>query len=111
MIASNTLIDSPKLGSPTIGDDCYIGVGAKIIGNVRIGNKVRIGANCVVTNDIPDFSMVTVGEQRVVQWDDRMDNRFYHRFQGKWRYLENGEWHEVLDPDDLKLFNSRFGEG
>jgi len=108
MIASNTLIDSPRLGAPTIGDNCYIGVGAKIIGNVTIGRNVRIGANAVVTNDVPDFSIVSAGEQKVVSWDDRMDNRFYHKYNGCWRYLENGIWHQVEDPDDLELFNSRF---
>src|SRR5689334_623088 len=47
-IGSNTLIDSKGLGAPVVGDNCYIGAGAKIIGNVRIGNSVRIGANAVV---------------------------------------------------------------
>jgi serine O-acetyltransferase len=108
MIASNTLIDSPRLGAPIIGDDCYIGVGAKIVGQVRIGNKVRIGANVVVTNDVPDFSIVSVGEPRVVQWDDRIDNRFYHSYNGSWRYLQDGSWHEVEGSEDLEVLKSRF---
>ena len=37
----------------------YIGPGAKIVGEVHIGNNVVIGANAVVTHDIPDD--VTVG--------------------------------------------------
>lgn len=37
-----------------------IGAGAVILGNIRIGNNVRIGANAVVTHDIPDNS-VAVG--------------------------------------------------
>lgn len=45
-------------GYPTLGDDVYIGPGAKIIGAVKIGNNVAIGANCVVTKDIPDNSVV-----------------------------------------------------
>lgn len=45
-------------GYPTLGDNIYIGPGAKIIGSVRIGNNVAIGANCVVTKDIPDNSVV-----------------------------------------------------
>lgn len=47
-----------KKGYPTIGDRVYIGPGAKIIGNVRIGNDVAIGANAVVTKDIPDGACV-----------------------------------------------------
>jgi serine O-acetyltransferase len=47
-----------RKGYPTIGDNVYIGPGAKIIGNVRIGNGVAIGANCVVTRDVPDNAVV-----------------------------------------------------
>lgn len=49
-----------KKGSPVVGDNVYIGPGAKIIGSVHIGNNVAIGANSVVTKDIPDNS-VAVG--------------------------------------------------
>ncbi len=49
-----------KKGSPVIGDNVYIGPGAKIIGAVRIGNNAAVGANCVVTKDIADNS-VAVG--------------------------------------------------
>jgi serine O-acetyltransferase len=45
-------------GFPTVGSRVYIGPGAKIIGKVTIGNNVTIGANCVVTRDIPDNSVV-----------------------------------------------------
>jgi serine O-acetyltransferase len=40
-------------GSPIIGDYVYVGVGAKLIGNIRIGNGCAIGANAVVTHDLP----------------------------------------------------------
>ena len=45
-------------GAPTLGDNIYIGPGAKIIGAVTIGNNVAIGANCVVTKSVPDNSVV-----------------------------------------------------
>ena len=45
-------------GVATIGDNVYIGPGAKIIGAVKIGDNVAIGANCVVTKDIPDNGVV-----------------------------------------------------
>lgn len=37
-----------------VGDNCLIGAGAVLLGNIRIGNNVTIGANAVVTHDIPD---------------------------------------------------------
>lgn len=45
---------------PVIGDNVYIGAGAKIIGSIKIGNNVVIGANSVVITDIPD-NCVAVG--------------------------------------------------
>lgn len=47
-----------RKGCPIIGDNVYIGSGAKLIGKVRIGNNVAIGANCVVTRDVPDNAVV-----------------------------------------------------
>lgn len=47
-----------KPGSPVIGNNVYIGPGAKVFGAIKIGNNVAIGANCVVTKDIPDNSVV-----------------------------------------------------
>lgn len=38
---------------PRLGNDVYVGAGAKIIGKVEIGDGARIGANAVVTKDVP----------------------------------------------------------
>lgn len=45
-------------GYPVIGDNVYIGPGAVIVGGIRVGNNVAIGANCVVTRDVPDDAVV-----------------------------------------------------
>lgn len=37
-----------------IGDNCYFGSGAKVIGAVRIADDVAVGANAVVTKDITE---------------------------------------------------------
>ena len=39
---------------PVIGDDVFIGAGAKILGNVKVGNHVKIGAGAIVVDDVPD---------------------------------------------------------
>lgn len=58
-IEHQVTIGAEKLQSPLLGDRIFIGAGAKIIGAVTIGSDVRIGANAVVVNDVPD--RVTVG--------------------------------------------------
>lgn len=89
-IGSNTLIDSKALGAPIIGDNCYIGVGAKIIGNVKVGNNVRIGANAVVYQDVPDNYVVTCGTQRAIQKEQPLNNKFYHKHKEEWFFFGNG---------------------
>jgi serine O-acetyltransferase len=41
-------------GAPVIGDRCDIGAGAKLLGKIRIGDDVAVGANAVVLTDVPD---------------------------------------------------------
>lgn len=43
---------------PIIGDNVFIGAGAKIFGKIKIGNNVTIAANAVVVKDIPDNAIV-----------------------------------------------------
>ncbi|BDC50568.1 hypothetical protein F183_A28840 [Bryobacterales bacterium F-183] len=45
-------------GMPTIGDDARIYTGAVVAGGVRLGDRVSIGANSVVTFDVPDGARV-----------------------------------------------------
>ena len=65
-IGSNTLIDSGSRGVPSIGNRCYIGAGAKVIGGIIIGDNVRIGANAVVYRDVPDNSIVTGANMNIM---------------------------------------------
>jgi serine O-acetyltransferase len=55
-------------GYPTIGDNVYIGPGAKLVGNVKVGNYVAIGANCVVTKDIPDNAVVVGIPAKIISY-------------------------------------------
>lgn len=44
----------PDENVPTIGDNVFIGIGAVIVGKIKIGNNVIVAANSVVTKDVPD---------------------------------------------------------
>ncbi len=65
-----------KRGSPVIGDRVDIGAGAKILGEIRIGNDALIGANAVVLTDVP-AGCIAVGVPATVrprkQWDQWRD--------------------------------------
>ena len=44
---------------PTLGDRVTVGAGAKVLGPVHIGNDSAVGANAVVTHDVPPDSIAT----------------------------------------------------
>jgi serine O-acetyltransferase len=43
---------------PTIGDRVVVGAGAKILGNIRVGDNCRVGAGSVVLRDVPNDSTI-----------------------------------------------------
>lgn len=51
----------------SIGDHSYIGIHAVIVGNVKIGKHVVIGANSVVTKDIPDYCVAVGMPAKVIK--------------------------------------------
>jgi serine O-acetyltransferase len=58
---------TPPFGVPKIGRGVYIAPGAKIFGDVTIGDHVAIGANAVVRDDIPDRAIAVGVPARVVR--------------------------------------------
>ena len=49
-----------------IGDNISFGAGAKIIGELQIGNDVKVGANTVVTKNLKDGSVVVGSSMRIL---------------------------------------------
>ncbi len=52
---------------PTIGNNVVMGTGAKILGNITIGDHTKIGAGSVVIRSVPDHSTVVGVPGRVVR--------------------------------------------
>lgn len=57
-------VDEPC--APVLGDYVDVGAGAKLLGPIRIGNHVSIGANAVVLQDVPDHC-IAVGVPAVIK--------------------------------------------
>ena len=59
--------DVPENGFD-IGDNCYIGTGAVILGPIKIGNNVTIGANSTVIHDVPDNAVVVGSPAKIIKY-------------------------------------------
>jgi serine O-acetyltransferase len=56
---------------PTIGNSVVIGAGAKVLGNITIGDNSYIGANAVVIKDVPSNSTVVGIPGKITKQDGR----------------------------------------
>ncbi len=74
---------------PTICDNVVIGAGAKVLGNINIGNNVKIGANSVVLKEVPENSTVIGIPGRIV------------RQRGK--ILDNLDHQDIPDPILIRI--------
>ena len=67
VIEHQVTIGAEKGLSPVLGDDVFIGAGAKILGAVSLGNGAKVGANAVVLDDVPPGATVVGIPARVVK--------------------------------------------
>ncbi|WP_353887651.1 acyltransferase [uncultured Phocaeicola sp.] len=51
----------------SIGDGSYVGINAVIVGNVKIGKHCVIGANSVVTKDVPDYCVAVGSPAKIIK--------------------------------------------
>lgn len=56
-LSQNVTIGAHR-GSPTIGNQVYLAPGAKVFGSITVGDNVSVGANAVVSEDVPAFSTI-----------------------------------------------------
>jgi len=86
-----------RKGCPVIGDNVFIGPGAVILGKIKIGNNAAIGANSVVTRDVPDNAVVVGVPARIIS------------YKGSAGYINNTEYNiieQVLSHFRTNLPNS-----
>jgi len=73
-IGTNTLKDSKGYGTPTIGNNVYIGAGATIIGNITIGDNARIGANTTVIDSVPENGTCVSAPPVYIKHNNKKEN-------------------------------------
>jgi serine O-acetyltransferase len=62
-----------KRGAPTVGDDVFIGAGAKVLGPVHLGDRCRVAANSLVIVDVPAGATAVGVPARILQFTGRPD--------------------------------------
>lgn len=67
-----------EFGVPEISSNVYIGAGAKILGPIKIGSGCIVGANSVVTINVPDNCVVAGVPARIIKKDIAIDEFLYH---------------------------------
>ncbi|ACL25249.1 serine O-acetyltransferase [Chloroflexus aggregans] len=69
IVAAVTIGMRNEWAFPIIGDEVFIGAGARVLGGITVGDRARIGANAVVTRDVPSGATVVGIPARVVKID------------------------------------------
>lgn len=59
---------------PTVGENCVISAGAKVLGNITIGDYAKVGAGAVVLKDVPPHATVVGVPARVVRINGSKDS-------------------------------------
>ncbi len=63
----NVTLGMKNDGAPFIGDNAYFGTGAVLLGGIKLGDNVRIGANAVVDKDFPSNVTIAGIPARIVK--------------------------------------------
>ena len=66
LIEHQVTIGAERNASPQLGSDIFLGAGAKLLGDLRVGDGARVGANAVVVDDVPAHTTVVGIPARVV---------------------------------------------
>jgi len=71
----------PLIAKTIIGENSFIGMNAIILPGIKIGKKCIIGAGCVVSEDIEDYSILVGAKNRVIKKRNSLT--------GKWEKIDS----------------------
>jgi len=116
----------PVKRHPTLGNNIVVGTGAKLLGPIKIGDNVRIGANSVVVNNVPPNSVVVGVPGRIISRKgekiEKIDLRHGYlpdplaitlsTLNARIEFLEKKLLHEKNPKElDIKIFFGEHGAG
>lgn len=67
-----------KVGRPSIDDNVWVGTGAVVVGDIKIGKNVLIAPNSFVNFDVPDNSLVIGNPAKIIPKPDPTQNYINH---------------------------------
>lgn len=88
-----------RRGMPILGDRVYIAAGAKLFGQIVVGNDVAVGANAVVTKSIADHAVAVGIPATVISDQGSFDFVLYEGMEHDPKRLESLEARESLKLD------------
>jgi len=101
--------DQPReQGEIIIGNDVWIGNGARILPNIHIGNGAIIGAGAVVTKDVPPYAVIVGNPGKISKY------RFSEEVIDKLEKIKWWDWEEKTidsrkdDMKDIDLFLEKY---
>ncbi|TFG29193.1 MAG: serine O-acetyltransferase [Promethearchaeota archaeon] len=119
--------NDPVKRHPTLGSNIVVGTGAKILGPIKIGDNVKIGANSVVVNNVPPNSVVVGVPGRIVSKKgekiDKIDLRHgdlpdplsitIQKLEQRIRELEDRvlDHHRDQEKDEIEIYYGEYGGG
>ena len=96
---------------PTLGNNVTVGAGAKVLGNIQIGDNVKVGGNSVVVKDVPENCTVVGSPGRVVRRNGcRIVEETYNRDKHRENMPDPVEEQSRLNREGIRKNHQRIGD-
>lgn len=96
---------------PTLGNNVTVGAGAKVLGNIQIGDNVKVGGNSVVVKDVPENCTVVGIPGRVVRRNGcRIVEETYNRNKHRENMPDPVEEQSRLNREGIRKNHQRIGD-